>query len=158
MKAIIYPLILASFLLNSPLFAQSMDHTVLVGVWNCSFEASSPSQTLVGTSVDTYFADGRSMSTSKLSVQHHILAFDIVYDLSIEGKWSVSPDHVLQETVVALPTFSSSNPALEQKIRLQQQLLNAKTESSKIIELSAHRAVFQAMDTTEAQHQIECNR
>lgn len=157
MKKIKTLMLLASTIaLSQPATAQ-FEASTLVGTWHCSFESNSPSQSLVGTSVDTYFADGRSISESNLSLQLHEIGLDIAYELTIEGKWQLIGD-TIEESVTAVPQFISSNPTLEQMISLKQELLNGETESAKVIELSAQTAIFQTTDEQSPPQEIRCTR
>lgn len=138
--------------------ANKVDPQTLTGTWNCSFESNSQHQALVGTSIDTYFTNGTSISKSNLSVQHYALGLDIAYELTSEGTWSITDHDTLQERITAVPEFSSSNPALEQVIGLQTELMNGQTDSAKIIQLDRKHAIFQTMGHDEATHEIRCTR
>ncbi len=147
-----------SLLTSTSLIAAPLEPVLLVGTWQCSFEIRSDAQTLVGTAVDTYFADGTSRSDSRLSVQLHPLNLDIVYELGVTATWQLTPPDQLVETITAVPTLINSNPALEQMINLKAELLNGKTESAQIIELTQNRAVFQTSAEDHSQHEIRCTR
>ena len=149
---------LVSVLTATSLTAAPLDPALLVGTWQCSFEISSDEQTLVGTSVDTYFADGTSRSDSRLSVQLHPLNLDIVYELGVTATWQLTPPDQLVETITAVPTFINSNPELEQMINLKAELLNGKSESAQIVELTQQRAIFRTKPADDPQHDIRCTR
>lgn len=157
MKTNHYAIGFISLLATASLAAAPIDSTLLLGTWQCSFEVNSKEQTLVGTSVDTYFADGTSRSDSHLSFQLHDINKDVAYQLEIEATWTIDGNR-LQETITAVPTFVTSNPPLEQVINLKSELMNGKTESVQIIELSQNRAVFQTEAEDQRQHEISCTR
>ena len=147
-----------TLLSTSALATGSIEPNLLIGTWHCSFEVNDQQLSLVGTSVDQYLANGTARSNSHLSVQMHTLNLDVVYELGLETTWQVVAPDQLVETVVAMPTFTTSNPALEQILDLKSGLLNGKNEAAKIVELSQNRAVFRTQSTDGPQHDIHCTR
>lgn len=158
MQQMAYCIGLVSILATPAVLADSIDPNALIGTWNCSFESNSPDQALVVTSIDTYYANGSSQSHSNLSIQRYDLGLDIVYELTIEGKWSIETDDTLQETITAVTAFSNSNPAVEALIGLKAELMNGQTESAKIVQLNANSAVFQVIADDQTTHQSRCTR
>lgn len=158
MRNMIYSIGLATVIAIPIASASLLDPQALVGTWNCSFESNSQHQSLVGTSIDTYFPNGTSISKSNLSVQHYALGLDIAYELTSEGTWSITDHDTLQERITAVPEFSSSNPALEQVIGLQTELMNGQTDSARIMQLDRKHAIFQTMGHDDATHEIRCTR
>ena len=159
MKKLVYVAGLLS-MINAPLLlaAAPIDGSLLIGTWHCSFESNSPEQSLVGTSVDTYFADGTSRSESKLSLQIHSIGLDVAYEIALQSRWQLVDQHRIEETVVAVPSFFTTNPALERMVSLKDELLNGEAESAKILELSANTAIFQTEAEGQPPQEVRCTR
>lgn len=158
LKTNYYAIGFISLLATASLAAAPIDSALLLGTWHCSFEVNSKEQTLVGTSVDTYFADGTTRSDSRLSFQLHPFNLDIVYELSVDATWQLIAPDQLVETITAVPKFVHSNPELEAIINLKAELMNGQSESAQIVALSAQRAVFRTNAKEDEQHEISCTR
>lgn len=158
MKKLAYAAGLFSIINTTFVSASTIDPALLLGTWHCSFESNSPEQSLVGTSIDRYFADGTSHSDSKLSLQIHSIGLDVAYEITLKSRWQMIGQDRIEETVVAVPTFLTSNPALEQMISLKDELLNGETESANIIELTANTAIFRTGTEGQSQQDVRCTR
>lgn len=113
-------------------------HKNLIGSWNCHYNGVENGSKIAIKTQDTYTQNGRSNSSGFLKVKLSPDAPEMVYSLAGSANWKISEGFLLT-TITDLKLVNISHPEFDRIMNLQALLPKNRSDTSRILELSASR-------------------